>query len=348
MGFLSKLFGRQLGQERSVSSSLSEPIVNDESTKLAMSIVNEANNALDHANQADKAITKVYYLEIAQFKIELLEYLLRLNSQIKLTSLSQIQNSVNKFARDAFEIRKQEHSGFIESIANSDLKCPTCGQPLLKMPKRKVCCKECGVSIYPRKNPVNQQMTIVSEEGLKYLKELEFLLNDNFESWLQYNSEPSLIAGVKKDLASEWKIDASNISDSDAKWRLFSIRKSEYLRVHNWDGYCSQLFEGIRQLAKEGKNKDAIPLICEFIYLSYNVKYTYEEEFDDYAPLLEKHLYGPQLYIIRDLVNDTAKFRMQYEEIIDEIGYQRIFGMPPEDAFRRFRKDMDEYVSSLI
>ena len=92
--------------------------------------------------------------------------------------------------------------------------CPNCGVQLQKFPKRKIKCKSCAKPVYPRKNPVTNQVVLIKETDFDRLRELQCYVDGSWESWFSNFFE---LETIRAQLATEWGLDdAAKVPVADA------------------------------------------------------------------------------------------------------------------------------------
>ena len=154
---------------------------------------------------------------------------------------------------------------------------------------------------------------------------------------------------AKAELANEWNVDPSDITDGDANWRSVSKEKSQALASKNWPEYLGLLESSIRQLYSESNSEQALKLIPECIYLTYAAP----NELDlsglaDYSLLgNEKKTYAPLASLYESVGGDLNTIRTSYKEFAAISAFSKIFELSPKDAWIMFEKDFKEYLAEM-
>lgn len=230
----------------------------------------------------------------------------------------------------------QARVDYLKSIAEDfgvqDAVCPSCQGDMPKFPKRKTKCKRCEKFVYPRKNPFTERYVLLSESDFALYEELSVLAKGWWDSW--YKNQQELDA-IRRQLAAEWGLDDyRKVPVSDAEWRRITNEANRCLQANNWLGYWGARQSGIRQLSRERKYKQALPLIYEFIYL------TYSGGFMD-------RMYGPQLIMVDMAAPDVKALRAGYIDFMQTSALPQVFRKKPKAAFKEYLKERQKYYDRL-
>jgi hypothetical protein len=221
--------------------------------------------------------------------------------------------------------RVAELMSIAEVFGTREQLCPSCEKPLPRFPKRKSKCRSCGEFVYPRKNPITERYVLLSEKDFPLLEELAYLSNGYFDAWFEDQRELDLI---RKQLALQWGVDDyRKVPVADAMWRRTMNRTTECLAKGDWAGYRAAQAEGIRQLSGERRYENALPLIYEYIYLTYNI--------DDNDEL------SRELGLV--LPKKMNALREGYLAYMENCDLTQVFGGAPGDAFRKYEKERSEH-----
>lgn len=325
----------------------------DSITEAANISVNSLNRYLVAANNEQNQSLKEMFISQAKSELKHLKSMATEYSFLRLVDLENVEKSIAELdselisSRKQSEIRKNELRNISVNFGSTKQECPYCSTELATFPQRKSKCKSCHKSIYSRKEPISGEKRLFKEEDLILYDELKEL---SLGSWDWWNANRLEIQQAKLDLASEWGIDASKISDADAKWRIITVKTLECMEIGDWSGYKDMRMEGLRQLDSEGKKDTALPLLFEYIYLAYNVEDKKAKIMgDEFKWLTEDDckIHPPQLSVIDSLVSNVEELNAKYTNFMTNSNLPSLFDGNIQDAFDSFSNERHQYHQSL-
>lgn len=323
MGFISKLFKRHSRKNGDNSKKDQPNVTSNKHVQLANELVVEVNELLKSAvNSTNNEYQSIQILH-AKNKIKLLEIISQLHPYIMLTTLEQVERDIKSLESKIYKSREKELKILAMSLGKITAHCPSCAYELAKFPKRKIKCKSCGSNIYPKKHPLNQEFVLISDSEYPLFDELSYMKIGEWDSWHYKQIE---LSDARNELAKNWGVeDASKIPEGDAMWSIINSKALDAMRIGDWYGYKDLREEGIRQLLSEGKKKNALPLVFEYIYLSYNVVMPALMEIGGEGYVDELKMYSPQVFMINSVISDINELSIEYTEFMSKSSLPHLF-----------------------
>ena len=339
MGFISKLFKRHSRKNGDNSKKDKPNVTLDKHVQIANELVVEVNELLKSAVNSTNDEYKSIQILHAKNKIKLLEIISQLHPYIKLTALEQVERDIKSLESKIYKSREKELKILAMSLGRTTAHCPSCENELAKLPKRKIKCKSCGSSIYPRKHPLNQEFVLISDSEYPLFDELSYMKIGEWDSWHYKQIE---LSDARNELAKSWGVeDASKIPEGDAMWSIINSKAIDAMRIGDWYSYTGLREEGIRQLVSEGKaTSNALPLVFEYIYLSYNVGMP-ELMDEDGLPIFYDSLEmgAPQVFLINSVIDDIDELKTKYTDFMSKSSLPKLFKGSIERSLSQYIKE---------
>ena len=221
-------------------------------------------------------------------------------------------------------------------IGSTEIKCPYCQSKLKKAPKRRMKCTFCKKDIYSKVEPLSGEIRLFKENDLKTLEELKAIKENKWDSWYRNNR---LLIETKYQLGLEWGIDADNVSNNDAIWRINRSLELKYLRNKNYKSLLDLKVDDIRLLYSENKLENVIAIIPEVIVLAYG------------RPTKEKQeiigLYSPVLYLIYKSKKSIEELSKLFIDSVAANTYCELFFARKSELWDLFLIDYTQYLNDI-
>ncbi|CZO83002.1 MULTISPECIES: hypothetical protein [Legionellaceae] len=229
-----------------------------------------------------------------------------------------------------------------DKFGRLDAVCPSCGINLVKFPKRKIKCKSCKKNINRGKNYFSGDYLLYDDKNEKLYVELLWLSNGTWKNWFESFDE---IEKFKEKLAEAYKYkgNVENIPLNDAIWGKIQKKLVELSSQGDWNGYKWLLESGIRFLNDENNTAAALPLIYQFIYLSYIVDHSYESEYDSLV-LFPKQMSTGGVSLLMTMVEDTPDFDEKYLNFIKTTALPSIFKKDIMESLNQYKIQSGAFV----
>lgn len=222
-----------------------------------------------------------------------------------------------------------------------DAVCPSCNTAIAKFPKRKIKCKACKKTINRGKNYFNGDYFLYADKEEKRYIELLWLSNGTWQNWFDSFDE---IRKIKKQLAITYKYkgDVENIPLNDVIWAKIQKQLSVLSQKGDWNNYNNLLESGIRFLNGENNTKAALPLIYQFIYLSYIVDHSYNTEYEDLA-LFPKRMSTGGMSLLVTMIKETDSFDAEYLNFIQKTALPSVFKIDTREPLSQYKAQRVEF-----
>lgn len=316
---------------------------------LAKSKLDEVRYSLGDAKRSFDPHTRKQQILAAKQKLEEIDELATQHDFLRLNELYALKARIISLERE--NPRKLELRALSQRIGSSEQACPYCSIHLAKMPLRKTKCKSCSKFIYPRKEPLSGDKRLLKEEELALYEELKALSENSWESW-QQNQERLIKATentekIRQQLANEWGVPTSSVTDGDVEWRFTNDGLSQALKERDWPTYLSLREESIRQLLREDKLKQALNLLPESIYLTYAAPDVLEMSgLAEYSLVnFDKKTHSPVMSLYLNIENDIQIIKQVYDAYTRGNNLSKTFDLSADDAWAKFEKDYNEHMS---
>lgn len=337
MGLFSKLFGRK--------KALSEDQLAIDRAEKGGELINKS---LLMANESTSFDEKLSQISIAQDKLEEMKELASQYPFIQLEQLNEVEDLISELICETNLInpRKVELRDLAKEIGSTIQNCPYCEISLAKFPQRKTKCKSCNKFIYARKEPLSGEKRLFREDELALYDEIKEL---SIGSWDWWNEKREKIAKAKEELAQEWQVEPSSITDGDANWRIINSESIRFFASKNWPEYLALKEEAIRQLLSENKRDHALRFIPECIYLTYAAPNELDlsglAEYDLMGN--EKKTYSPLASLYKNVAGDLNTIKISFQEFSITSDLPNMFDLSVKDVWALFERDFEKYLSSV-
>lgn len=225
--------------------------------------------------------------------------------------------------------------------------CPSCQIALIKFPSRKIKCKSCNKSINRGKNPLTNEYILFCDKQKRLYTELLWLSDGTWQRWFDDFDE---IDSIRNHLCHVYKSPHTHIPFNDIIWAKVQKNLGFLSRSNQWYLYVRELETGIRFLDYEHNARAALPLIYQFIYLTYNVSSLSGTELERYS-IIPKQIGTPQIFLIENLMKDLGnleEFDNRYIDFINASGYPKIFLGTAQEALNQYKKEKKDYYDELF
>ncbi|MEC4727451.1 hypothetical protein HWQ46_18055 [Shewanella sp. D64] len=232
-------------------------------------------------------------------------------------------------------MKRKEQLKDLAAFCGTTSKCPYCDFELEKIPKRKVKCKSCKKSIYPRKEPLSGEQRLYCEGDLFLLEELKALADGCWNDWYEGNKG---VLNARKDLAKEWNVDEVNVSIADARWRESHTVLAEATEKQDWDRIYSAYESMLRQVqCEKSQNKTPLAeLVAGFMVTGYGRNW----KVGGYT--MDHRISRPQFMLIDQLTTEPDSVYDLIKDTRTAKSYCHLLDVSLDTIIKRYMAELNE------